>query len=133
MKKHEIHLVAFSLLLTLLSVNPRTGFGQLPFYDGFESGDFYANNWMVAGTAGGYPDVVMQMPSQGTYCAKGFGNYAITHQFPGLSSGLITVEFDARMAQLDKRSLLFLVQDSVYRTGPGVVFSETGEITVSDS
>jgi len=118
--------ISLYLLFSIVSI---TVFGQIPFYDGFETGNFTTGGWQTSGNI----QVSTQSPAFGTYCAMSDGPYGINKTFNVTTDSIITLEFLVKVAQTNVTSVIFRIKDGVQpsaNTGPGVIFKNTGEMIV---
>src|SRR5262245_53594802 len=94
-------------LLTLLWISSQSLWNgsqaQLPFQDGFESGDFVAGAWTVSGNT----VISTQAPSEGLYCAEGTGSWGLNKTIPSITDTMLYVEFDVRTGQTNTTCLIF--------------------------
>ncbi|MCX6279694.1 MAG: hypothetical protein NT004_16590, partial [Bacteroidetes bacterium] len=119
--KTQFAVAICSLILIGLSMNAK---GQLPFSDGFESGNFTTGGWTVTGNA----EISTQYPAQGTYCVKGPGTYSIEKSFTNLNENIIAVEYAMKASQTGSNCVTFTVKDENDSTSAIVFFRHTGYI-----
>ena len=78
----------------------RIGNNELPFSDGFESGDFTAGGWVVSGGA----SIVDSPVASGSKAAKGTNAYSLTKNFTAASSGTLDFTVKFNVAQTNKNA-----------------------------
>ncbi len=123
--KTQFAVAICSLIMIGLSMNAK---GQLPFSDGFESGNFTTGGWTVTGNA----EISTQSPSQGTYCVKGPGTYRIEKSFTNLNENIITVEYVMKASQTGSNCCQFGCWDANNNESAVVFFRHTGNIEAKD-
>jgi type IX secretion system substrate protein/sialidase-like protein/putative serine esterase DUF676 len=105
-----------------------TPFSTLPFYDGFESGNFTAENWMITGNS----IISTSAPFLGSYCVKGPARYSIEQFFNPILEDKITIEFAIKASQTATVSMNFKVYDDNNNLSSQVYFNHTGYIGAHD-
>lgn len=117
---------ALSLLLALFLANTPS-FAQLPFFEGFESGDFIEGEWNLSGNI----QISVQDPAAGIYCAEAEGPYGINRVFAHPTDSLLTLEFKTKVGQTNTTALIFRIKDGTNLTagtGLGLILRNTGEL-----
>lgn len=97
---------------------------QIPFSDGFESGDFITGGWTVTGNA----QISTQFPSQGFYCVEGPTTWGISKTIGSIAVNTLFIEFDARASQINTHCMIFRIKDSINNTSAGIFFDDFGNI-----
>ncbi len=123
--KRQLTVAICSLFFIGLSMNAN---GQLPFSDGFESGNFTSGGWTITGNA----EISSQSPSQGNYCVKGPGTYKIEKSFSNLNENIITVEYVMKASQTGSNCCNFNLADENGNYSAVVFFRHTGNIEAKD-
>ena len=114
----------FATLTALSSFSLRA---QVPFTEGFESGDFIEGGWNVSGNI----QIDTDGPAAGDYCARAEGGYGFNRVFADSMLDVITLEFSVKVYQTNTTSLIFRIKDGTHitaRTGLGVIFRNTGDL-----
>ena len=112
--------IAASLLIFLNAAH-----AQLPFSDGFESGNFFTGGWSVSGAA----QISTQFPATGIYCVEGPATWGIVKTIPSISVSTLVVEFAAKASQTNTACLIFRIKDtSPGGTSAGMFFDNLGNI-----
>ena len=114
-----------SLILIGLSMNAK---GQLPFSDGFESGNFTSGGWITTGNS----QISTQSPFEGSYCVKGPGTYNIEKTFSSITDNIVTIEFAMKASQTGSNCVSFAAKDQSDNYSASVFFRHTGYIVAYD-
>ena len=126
----KIFNTVLSLVLSLFLVNTPC-FAQLPFFEGFESGDFIEGEWNLSGNI----QISIEDPAEGIYCAAAEGPYGINRVFDHPVDSLLTLEFKAKAGQARTTALIFRIKDGpelAAGTGLGLILRNTGELIALD-
>jgi hypothetical protein len=115
---------ALVIVLFILVCSRDKVMAQLPFLDGFESGNFITGGWTVSGGA----TVSSQSPSQGLYCAQGAATYSLLKSIPSISDSIVYVEFDVKASQTNTTCLIFRIRDNNLGTSAGFFLNNLGQI-----
>jgi hypothetical protein len=100
---------------------------QLPFSDGFESGNFITGGWTVSGAA----QISTQNPNTGVYCAEGPATWGLVKTIPSISVSLLVVEFAAKASQTNTTCMIFRIKDTTPGgTSAGFFMDNAGNIMV---
>ena len=97
---------------------------QLPFTDGFESGNFITGGWTVSGGA----QISTANPSQGLYCTQGVAAWGLLKSIPSVSDSIVFVEFDVRASQTNTNCLVFRIRDNNMGTSAGFFLNNLGQV-----
>lgn len=114
----------FAVIAALLTYSLNA---QLPFTEGFESGDFIEGGWNVSGNI----QIDTDGPAAGDYCARAEGGYGFNRVFADSMLDVITLEFSVKVYQTNTTSLIFRIKDGTHltaRTGLGIIFRNTGDL-----
>jgi hypothetical protein len=111
-------------ITSLLFVFFYAAHAQLPFADGFESGNFITGGWGVTGAA----QISTQFPAQGIYCVEGPATWGLTQTYSSFPVTDFIIEFDARASQTNTICLIFRIKDSGTGTSAGLFFNDLGSI-----
>jgi hypothetical protein len=109
------------LFLLLLNFNAHT---QIPFHDGFESGNFISGGWTVSGNSA----ISTINPAQGIYCVEGPGNWGIVKTLNSINASVLTVEFKVKASQVNTTCMIFRIKDTLGNTSVGTFFDNLGYI-----
>jgi hypothetical protein len=100
---------------------------QLPFSDGFESGNFITGGWTVSGGA----QISTQNPNTGVYCAEGPATWGLVKTIPSVSVPQLAVEFAAKASQTNTTCMVFRIKDTTPGgTSAGMFMDNAGNIMV---
>ena len=102
-------------------------YAQLPFADGFESGNFVTGGWTVSGGA----QISTLFPATGVYCAEGPATWGLVKIIPSISVSLLEVEFAAKASQTNTTCMIFRIKDTTPSgTSAGMFMDNVGNIMV---
>ena len=121
MKKIVFFFSVFLISFGLISQN-------LPFSDGFESGDFTTGGWTITGSA----QISNQTPFQGVYCVKGLGTYSIEKNISSISDSIISVEYKMKASQTGSNCVMLAVKDTSENASAFMFFRHNGFIVAYD-
>lgn len=100
---------------------------QLPFWEGFESGDFIEGAWNISGNI----QASFEDPAGGIYCAEAQGPFGLNRVFTPGSDTLLTLEFKMKIGQTNTTALIFRIKDGTQAaaaTGLGLIVRNTGDL-----
>lgn len=100
---------------------------QLPFWEGFESGDFIEGAWNLSGNI----QTSFHDPAGGIYCAEAQGSFGLNRVFTPASDTLLTLEFKMKIGQTNTTALIFRIKDGTQATaatGLGLIVRNTGDL-----